>query len=130
MIKKAALYILLGVFFTSCYQNTENTEDPIIGTWALVDIIKNGISIVTDCEKRSTFEFNSANTIIAKSHEKINNTCLPEISYSTWAFDYGNSYQANGRHTPVTFVLDDTENFITITHVDAETRLIIILKKM
>lgn len=96
MKKHLILFMVAGLFtFSACSDDDDNgdTQDPIVGTWAVVSIQPPAINI-NDCEETSTITFNSNNTgsAIFYSAEA---GCAPLTAAGAWQNEGDDTYSIN-----------------------------------
>lgn len=93
MKKHLILFLMAGALaLSSCSKDEEEigTDDPIIGTWALVQVSpQNPFFNPDDCTEQSTMTF-TENNIATGTFYLANNNCEGELSAGTWS-NQGNS---------------------------------------
>lgn len=94
-MKKLLVLLFVGLLTISCSSNDDETfsNDPIIGSWRLTSIIKDGTDLATTCDKRQTATFDEEGKVsITNFSLDSNGTCsISETRNGTWSPN-GNSY--------------------------------------
>lgn len=73
---------LCGAVLTSCSKNDDDSEqDPIIGTWLLIEIskVEDGVTIneeLTDCDKKNSGSFKADGTFESNSFDLDGDECI------------------------------------------------------
>ncbi len=106
--------LIFTLFSCSSNDENENNEDPILGKWFLFSI--NSVE-VSDCEKKSSIEFNSNGLTISDTHQVAgtNGTDCLNISIieNRWENKGNNLYSFNNIESVIDFSSDG--NSFTIT---------------
>lgn len=88
-MKKLILMFFGLAVLTSCSSDDDNTgEDPILGTWALVEI-NPALVPIEDCNETSTIIFSADHTADSTFYLE---ECEPETSTGSWENEGNNVY--------------------------------------
>ncbi len=106
--------LLFTLFSCSSDDDTENSNDPILGKWFLFSVNNTEVS---DCEKKSSIEFKSNGLTISDTHQVAgtNGTDCLNISIieNRWENKGDNLYSFNNLESVISFSSDGTSFTIT-----------------
>ncbi|HSP10955.1 MAG TPA: lipocalin family protein [Salegentibacter sp.] len=90
------LFALLAVFmmFTACDSDDDANEgdDPILGTWFLVDWNIPTVEGPTECNMESNIVFNADNTADTEFYEEVEGNCVSDVQSGEWEAHGNNQY--------------------------------------
>ncbi|MBZ9730489.1 lipocalin family protein [Salegentibacter sp. JZCK2] len=89
-MKKLFLMLFSIALFTSCSDDDENGDDPILGIWYAVEITNPPIPglVLSECNQNSNITFNSDFSTYSEFYSEVEGNCeMEDSSESTWSKD-------------------------------------------
>ncbi|PQJ19953.1 hypothetical protein [Tenacibaculum sp. SG-28] len=122
-MKSPHLFGLILLIFIACSNNEEEigTNEPIVGTWQLYQIKKDGITIEEQCMRENNFIANEDGSIIIETYRATNpnSNCILVINTATWKASQNNNYEISFDNSDESATLH--ENTFTIRSLSTET---------
>jgi len=91
-----ALLVIITLLFSCSSNNGEFvlSSDKIVGNWKLISQMEDGIEIISDCTKQTTFIFESDRILRQTFYTFTNNNCTSSSQIiSSWSFLGDSNYK-------------------------------------
>lgn len=122
-MKSPHIFGLILLIFIGCSSNNEEiiVTEPIVGTWQLYQIKKDGITIEEQCMRENNFTANEDGTIIIETYRATNpnSNCILIINTASWKASQNNNYEISFDNSDESAIL--IENTFTIRSHNIET---------
>ncbi|MDO4230208.1 MAG: lipocalin family protein [Capnocytophaga sp.] len=126
-----AMTVFLASFSSCKKDSSDETTNPLIGTWTLESIIDNGVDkTTTDCDKKSTVVFTDKTATFRPFEISSSTGTCTEIEAHQFNYTYTGgkgSIPGDSGESGITFVIEN--GILVLTEVDGNSTVVYKYKK-